>query len=110
MTIPKRIEIADDLKAIGNAQFKEKKWLKAGEKYTKALRYLEKFEKESPKKEKEEGTAINVVIFDVIHLFQHFPIASLKKKREAVVKRVQAVARQINKSQPKLNLTKIKKK
>ena len=58
LTIPKRIEIADDLKAIGNAQFKEKNWLKAGEKYTKALRYLEKFEKESPKKEKEEGTCL----------------------------------------------------
>jgi len=55
LTIPKRIEIADDLKAIGNAQFKEKNWLKAGEKYTKALRYLEKFDKESPKKEKEEA-------------------------------------------------------
>ena len=55
ITISKRIEIADHLKAIGNAQFKEKNWLKAGEKYTKALRYLEKFEKECPKKEKEEG-------------------------------------------------------
>merc|ERR1712235_197797 len=55
LTIPKRIEIADDLKAIGNAQFKEKNWLKAGEKYTKALRYLEKFEKESPKQEKEDA-------------------------------------------------------
>jgi len=55
ITISKRIEIADHLKAIGNAQFKEKNWLKAGEKYTKALRYLEKFEKECPKKEKEEA-------------------------------------------------------
>jgi len=55
LTIQKRLQIADDLKAIGNAQFKEKKWLKAGDKYTKALRYLERFEKESPKKEKEDA-------------------------------------------------------
>lgn len=40
LTTAKRIEISAELKQIGNAQFKEKKFEKAVEKYKKALLYL----------------------------------------------------------------------
>jgi peptidyl-prolyl isomerase D len=46
ITTQKRIEIADDLKAIGNEQFKLKKWSIAENKYTKALLFMNKLETE----------------------------------------------------------------
>ena len=49
LTVSKRLEVADKLKAIGNEQFKAKEWKVAENKYAKALCYLDKFDKEPTK-------------------------------------------------------------
>ena len=55
LTVAKRLEVADKLKAIGNEQFKTKNWKVAEDKYAKALCYLDKFDKEPAKADGSEG-------------------------------------------------------
>ena len=62
LTVAKRLEVADALKAIGNEQFKKKEWKMAEDKYAKALHYLDKFDKEPAQKDGSDslGTSFNI--------------------------------------------------
>ena len=60
LTVSKRLEVADKLKAIGNEQFKAKAWKLAEDKYAKALHYLDKFDKEPLAKDGSDSLGIVV--------------------------------------------------